>query len=809
MLDKLCMLHTNTFWRITSMNKKTYKITGFDCANCASKSENHLNKNKDIENAVIDFNNDRLYITFKNKELSIEEIKNIIKEVEDDPIEIEDLSQKTIKKSYIISGFDCASCAAKSEAHLNKNEKIESCVIDFSADRLHVTFKNEELTPEEIKKIIKEVEDDPIEIKSIEEKVNKKSIFDKEMIFILCRVLVGVIVTILSLTVFHEEQYFWVNFSLFLFALLVLSYDVYFAVIKHLIHLENPFDEELLMTITSIGAFVVASISKETHLFIEGLMVMMLFQIGEIIEGIATNKSKNAIMSAVSLRVEKANKVIGDNIVTIKPEELNVGDVVIVSTGEQVPIDGYILEGNAELDTSSLTGEFVPISAKKDLEIFAGYIVKSGSIKVEVSREYKDSAVNKVVELITSSGAKKSRADEFVTKFARIYTPIIFAVALLTGLIGGLITKDYQTWLILGLKMLVVGCPCSIVISVPLAYFASVGLASKNGIVIKGTNYLDKLVDLKKVVTDKTGTLTKGVFVITKKYSINNNENELMKYLVAAEALSTHPIGVAICKHQEIDNIVSDVTNYQEIAGKGISILYKGEKVLAGNSKLLEENNIAIEKVKEAGTVVYLAVNNKYLGYVILSDEIKEDAKEMVSLLNKEGINTILLTGDKEDNAKALCEELGITKYKAELLPEDKLHYLEKELDKKHVTAFVGDGINDAASIKEADVGFAMGAIGSDVAVESADIVIMNDNPSKVYDAYKISKIARNTALFNIFFSLFIKIGIEVAALVTSLVGRGDIIPMWLAVLADTGLTVSLVINSLLILYRKIKHKSV
>ena len=791
------------------MIKKTYSITGFDCASCASKSETHLNKNEYIESAVIDFNNDRLHVTFKEKELPPKELKKIIKEVEDDPIEIEELNQKTIKKSYIITGFDCASCASKSEAHLNKHECIDSCVIDFSADRLHVTYKEKELSPSELKSIIAEVEDDPIEIKELGEKTSKKSLFDKEMIFTLCRVLVGVITIIFSLTLFHEEQFFWVNFGIFAFALLLLSYDVYFAVIKHIIHLENPFDEELLMTITSIGAFVVASISQETHLYIEGLMVMILFQIGEIIEGIATNKSKNAIMSAVSLRVETANKVVGGDVITVKPEELNIGDVVIVSTGEQVPVDGYVLEGNAELDTSSLTGEFVPIAAKEELEIFAGYIVKSGSIRVRVNKEYKDSAVNKVVELITNSGAKKSKADEFVTKFARIYTPIIFTVALLTGLIGGLITLDYQTWLILGLKMLVVGCPCSIVISVPLAYFAAVGLASKNGVVVKGTNYLDQLVNLKKVVTDKTGTLTKGVFVITKKYAVNGNEEELMKYLVAAEYLSTHPIGVAICKHQEIDNIAKDVSDYQEIAGKGVSVAYKGKKVLAGNERLMTANGITFEEVKEAGSVVYLAVDGKFYGYVVVSDEIKEDAKEMVALLNKEGIETILLTGDKESNAKALCEELGIARYKAELLPEDKLHHLENELDKKYATAFVGDGINDAASIKEADVGFAMGAIGSDVAVESADVVIMNDDPSKVYDAYKISKIARGTALFNIIFSLLIKIGIEVAALITSLLGRGDVIPMWLAVLADTGLTVSLVINSLLILYRKINHKSV
>ncbi len=790
------------------MNKKVYEIKGFDCANCAKKVEVHLNKNEKIEEAVIDFSTDRLHITYKDEPLSVKEILSVIKEVENDPITVEELGAGK-KVSYCITGFDCANCAAKSEKHLNKHDKIENAVIDFSADRLHVTYKDKELSIEELKNIIKEVENDPIEIKSLGEKKQTRGLITKDMVLTLIRVVVGTIVLVLSMTILNKPDLFWVNFSLVLGALVLLCYDVTWGFIKHVIHLENPIDEKLLITISCFGAFAIAGITKEVHLFMEALMVIILYQVGKVIEGYATNKSKQAIMSAVSIRVETANKISGDKIDVVKPEELEIGDYVLVSTGEKIPVDGIVEDGVGEIDTSSLTGEFVPVVSSIGLEVFAGCLIKSGSIKVRVIREYKNSAVSKILELITNSGAKKSKADEFVTKFARFYTPIVFAVSLLVGIIGGLITNNWENWILLGLKMLVVACPCAIVISVPLAYFSAVGLASKNGIVVKGTNYLDKIVEIKKVITDKTGTLTKGVFEIKAINAYNGNKDELLQNLVVVESLSNHPIGKAICRHNDFKVDASELKDYQEIAGLGVFVTYKGDLLLAGSAKLMENYGIEYQEAKETGSAIYLAKNDTCLGYVVLSDEIKSDAKEMVESFNNAGVETILLTGDKEKNAKALCDELGIARYQSELLPEDKLVHLGKELSKKYATAFVGDGINDAASIRGADVGFAMGAIGSDIAVESADVVIMNDNPLKVYDAYKIARIARKTAVFNIIFALTVKISIELAAVITNLLGYPEVIPMWAAVLADTGLTVALVINSLLILYRKIKHKSV
>ena len=785
------------------MIRRSYEIKGFDCANCAARTERHLNKQENIESAVLDFAGDRLHIVYKNKELTVEELLNIIKEVETDEILLSSLGEKK-KKTYHISGFNCANCAAKTERHLNKHPAIEEAVLDFAGDTLFVTYKGKELSIPELKKIIAEVEDENITVVDKSKKIEKKSIFAKDFWILLARVLFVTLVMVFAHTLLAPPQYFWYVFALYMVGILVITYDIFYKVINHVVHKENPIDEYLLISLSCVGAFLIATLNKDNMAFMDSLMVVALFQVGKMIESVATNKSKEAIKSAMDLRIEKANLLVDGNIKEVSPEELNINDLVLVTTGELIPVDAVVVEGDGLIDTSSLTGEFVPISSKKGLEVYSGCLVKSGTLTLRVIREYKDSAVARIIELISNSGAKKSKADEFVSKFARWYTPIVFIVAILVGVIGGAITSSWSNWAILGLKMLVVACPCAIVISVPMAYFSALGLASKNGIVVKGTNYLDKLVDIKKIVTDKTGTLTKGEFQIVK--VVSKDEEQLLKYLKASEALSTHPIGKAICEGYELN---SKVTDFLEKPGFGIEAKVEGELVIAGNAKLLKEHQIKFEEVKEEGTTIYCALKDKYLGYVILSDQIKEDAKEMVSSLKRENIEVILLTGDKEENAKYLANELGISRYKSELLPEEKRNYLEKELSKEYATGFVGDGINDAASIKIADVGFAMGAIGSDAAVESADVVIMTDHPSKVSDSIKIAKIARHTSIFNIVMALTIKLSIEIAAITTSLLGRGELIPMWLAVLADTGLTVLLVINSLLILYRKIKRNRV
>ena len=709
------------------------------------------------------------------------------------------------KKSYCITGFDCAHCAMKTEKHLNKHPKIKSAVIDFAKDRLFVEYEDKELTIPELLKTVAEVETDPIEITDLSQKKEYK-IFTKDFWFTLARVIIGVAIILVSSLALEKPEYFYWQLGIYAFGVMLLTYDVLYKVIKHIIHKENPVDESLLISLCVGGAYTVAIIAKETHFFMEALMVVTLYQVGKIIEGIATNKSKQAVAKAVNLRIESASKFENDQIVEVNPEELNVGDLVIVTAGKYIPVDSIVVKGEGQVDTSSLTGEFVPVSAKEGMELYSGFLLEEGTLTLKAVRNYSNSAVSRVIELISNSGSKKSKADEFVSKFARWYTPLVFIASVLTAVIGGAVSSQWKEWVILGLKMMVVACPCAIVISVPLAYFAALGLSSKNGIVVKGTNYLDKLNEIKKMVTDKTGTLTKGSFEVTKIAPNGLSEDEFLDVLSSVESLSKHPIAQAIVRYKK-SGVLSE--NFEEMAGLGVSASYKGKEVLAGNAKLLEFYDVKFKEVNDYGVVVYLAIDGEYAGYLVVSDEIKAESKQMVAYLSKEKIETILLTGDKDNNASNICRELGISSYHANLLPEEKTQYLENEMSDKYATGFIGDGINDAASIKRSDVGFAMGAIGSDAAIDSADVVIMNDNPMKVVESIKIAKIARHTAIFNIIFALTIKIGIEIAAIVTNLVGYPDAIPMWVAVLADTGLTVLLIINALLILYRKIKIKSV
>lgn len=710
-----------------------------------------------------------------------------------------------IKKSYHITGFDCAHCALKSEKHLNKHPAINNAVIDFAKDKLFIEYKDKELTIDEILKSIAEVESDPIEIVDATKEKKRYKIFNKDFWYTLARVLIGVtIILVCSIALTHEQ--FYIQLGLYAFGIVLLTYDVTWKVILHIVHKENPIDESLLITLCTVGAFIVAIIAHEPHFFMEALMVVTLYQVGKIIEGIATNKSKEAVARAVNLRIEHAAKLVNGEIQEVSPDMLNVNDVVVVTAGEYIPVDAVVISGEGQVDTSSLTGEFVPVSAKVDMELYSGYLLKEGTLNLKVIRTYQNSAVSKIIDLISNSGAKKSKADEFVSKFAKWYTPIVFIASLLVAVIGGAITNNWKDWVILGLKMMVVACPCAIVISVPLAYFAALGLASKNGIVFKGTNYIDELNRMEKLVTDKTGTLTKGVFEISKIVPIGVKQDFLLDVMSSVESLSNHPIGKTIAKLKK-SSVLSE--NFEELAGLGVCAEYKGDMVLIGNSKLLNEYEIEFEEVDENGVVVYCVYDGKYIGYLVISDEVRESSKELVSSLQNSGVDVVLLTGDKEHNTQKLCSELGIKKYYSSLLPDQKIECLEKELSNKYATGFIGDGINDAASIKRADIGFAMGAIGSDAAIESADVVIMNDEPMKVYDSIRIAKIARHTSIFNIIFALSVKIGVELAAIITSLLGKGELIPMWLAVLADTGLTVLMVINSLLILYRKIKRKSV
>ena len=797
------------------MIKKKYHISGFDCPNCAHKSETHLGKHDSIDYCHIDFSTNKMFVTYKDEPLSVEEIANIIAEVESDPLEIRDLEEKVNKKTYHISGFDCPNCAHKSEVHLGKHEKVDNCHIDFSTNKMYVTYKDKELSVDEIKAIIAQVESDPLDIHELGNKKKEEApkLFTKSMWFLLARVIFAVIVMVLNMAVFHQfDETGWIRFAIYTFTSLLLAYDIFYRVIVHIRHMRNIIDHNLLISIAIIATSTLAviyllesKVDTGVDRAMEGMMVVGLFQVGQIIERIATNRSKLAVMNAIQLRVEYANLLKDGEVSKVEPEQLEIGDSVVVSAGEMIPVDGEVIEGSAYVDKSSLTGEFVPVLADaNNKDVLAGCLVKTGSITLRVNKKYEDSAVSKIIELISNSGEKKSKADEFIGKFAKWYTPIIVLLAILVFVIGGAISTMWREWVIRGLEILVTGCPCAIVISVPLAYFAGIGLASKKGIVIKGTNYLDEINNINKVVTDKTGTLTHGVFTISK---VNVNEGsskeELLNALYAAESLSTHPIAKAICHDVDVKALAAKQKDYQEIAGFGVKTVYEGEHISAGNIAFMKQAGLEVTPVEENGTIIYCQKDGRYLGNVVLNDEVKKEAYQMVELLHKEKMEVVLLTGDKKENALSLQNELKLDRVYSELTPAQKTEILEKEMvGNKQNVAFLGDGINDAPSIMRSDVGFAMGAIGSDIAVENADVVIMNDDPAKIYDAVKIARIARHTAVFNIIFALFVKAVVAILVMIPTIS-----IPMMVPVIADTGLTVVLVINSLLILYRRIRKQ--
>lgn len=720
------------------------------------------------------------------------------------------MSKKVI---YHISGFDCPNCANKVERFLNKQESISSATIDFSNERLYVNYRDNPLNVDELKTLIKKVEDDPLRIEEThgKGKREKHSIFTREFFAICGRIVVSAVILIIAKVIFGEAEgsNFIPALIMLSVALLIVLYDILWKVIQNIIHLRNPIDMYLLLTISSVGVFVV-KILIETNVLVQGnvpvdmmdgVLVVILYQVGELFEKIATGKSKDAISNAIDLRADTANLVTDDKVVQVKPETLKVGDKIIVRIGEIIPADGEIIDGQGTLDMSSLTGEPMPVDALIGMNALSGSILRSGSITVKVNKVFADSTISKILELVQSSGEHKAKAEKFITKFARVYTPTIFLIGIIFALVSGLM-GNWTEGIYRGLAVLVVSCPCAIVISVPLAYFAGIGLASKRGVVIKGANYLDSLCKMGVLFLDKTGTLTYGNFEVTDIVPIGVSKDEFLECLYAAESRSNHPIAKAIVLHKNVSELALKQESYEEIAGLGTKTTYNGHIIYAGNVDLLKNNNIDVKEADIAGTSVYVAKDGEFIGYIVLKDIVRDRAKILIQKLDKLGIKTILLSGDKESTVKEVAMQVGIKEYHAKLLPQDKTRFVEDAINNRKdnkLIAFAGDGINDTPSIIRADIGFAMGGIGSDMAVENADIVIMQDHPLKIYDSIQIAKKTKRVAIFNIVFSLIVKATVIVLFL------TGVVKNMEIAVFADTGLTVLMTLNSLLIIYRKIK----
>ena len=594
----------------------------------------------------------------------------------------------------------------------------------------------------------------------------------------LIRIIISIVLLALGM-IFNENIYLLVISYVFI------SKEVYFNAFKN-IKEGKIFDENFLMIIATLGAFYIGE-------YPEAVLVMLLFSIGEYLSDIAVDNSKKAIVELMDLRSDKINlKDIGVTDVS----NAKVGDIFVVSPGEKVALDGIVIKGESHLDTSSLTGETVPRAVYKNSEVLSGTINLEGVLEVKATKTFETSTASKIIEILEKSEEKKTKTEKFITRFSKVYTPIVVLLAILIIIIPTILGGNFNTWLYRALEMLVISCPCALVISVPLGYFSGIGKCSKEGILVKGSNILDDLVNIDTIIFDKTGTITEGVFEVTKIFSVNNKDAEILKLAAEAEANSIHPIALSIKKAYGKE-IKSKITNAKEISGAGISCIIGKDNILVGNKKLLKYNKIDVEENKELGTIVYVAKNKKLLGYIVISDKIKTNAKESLDKLRSDGIsNLVMLSGDAEEVVNIISKKLNLDKAYGNLLPQDKVKILE-EYKMKNKTAFVGDGINDAPVIKCADVGIAMGGIGSDATIEASDIVLMKDDLSNLADAIKISKITKKIVLSNIIFAIMFKIIMLVLAIL-------GITPIWLAVFADVGVTIISVFNSLRIFIKRI-----
>lgn len=579
----------------------------------------------------------------------------------------------------------------------------------------------------------------------------------------------------------------WIKFALFIISYLIVGGDVIKRALENILK-GQVFDENFLMGIATVGAFLIGE-------YPEGVAVMLFYQVGELFQSYAVDKSRKSIASLMDIRPDYANVKRGEEIVKVDPDEVKIGDIIVIKAGEKIPLDSRVIEGSSMLDTSALTGESSPRHVEPGNDILSGCININGLITAEVTKEYDESTVSKILDLVENASSKKSKSEQFITKFARYYTPIVVIVAVILAIVPPIILENesFSDWIYRALSFLVVSCPCALVISIPLSFFGGIGGASKKGVLIKGGNYLEALAKTEIIVFDKTGTLTKGVFNVQEIHAIGINDDELLEYSAYAESYSNHPISLSLKRAfgKKIEN--SRISNVDEISGLGVNATVDGKNILAGNIKLMKKFNIPYYEKELIGTVVHVAIDNKYVGYILIADELKVDSAHAISELKKSNIKkTVMLTGDSKNAGEKVASELGLNKVYTELLPGDKVEKLEGlflQKSEKGKLAYVGDGINDAPVLARADIGIAMGGLGSDAAIEAADIVIMTDEPSKIVTAINISKKTLGIAYQNIIMAISIKV-------IVLILSAWGITSMWAAIFADVGVTIIAVLNS-------------
>lgn len=819
-----------------SIKKVKLLLKGLSCANCSNKIENKVNGIEGIREANINFATSILTLEilsdYKTEDI-ITQIKDIVKSIEKDVI-VEEVKMnlkrpsKSISKcednccsineqhgdkamdrsnKILLKGLTCANCANKIEDKVKKLDSIKYANINFATTTLLVElnegYKIDEVF-KDINKIVKSLEPDvEVELKKefkrektnrtilndhdlskniIDEKENKDLIsYIKENISLV----VGVIGFIIAIML---ERYALIAFIFFVATYLIVGKDVLITAFKNILRGE-VFDENFLMAIATLGAFAIGE-------YPEAVAVMLFFEIGETFQKYAVERSRKSISSLMNIRADYANVLEDGNEIRVAPEDVEIDEIIIIKPGERVPLDGVVIDGTSFVDTSALTGESVPREIDTDDEILAGSINNTGVLKVKVTKEYGESTVARILELVENASSKKASTEKFITKFSKVYTPIVCLIALLIAIVPPVFMKDqvFSIWIYRALSMLVVSCPCALVVSVPLGIFAGIGGASKKGVLVKGGNYLEALKDVETVVFDKTGTLTKGVFKVTEINTNNIDKDELLRVAAYGESNSNHPIALSIVNSYGKEINKESLSDYEEISGHGIRVKIEGKEVLLGNYKLMNKFNIKFKDVDTIGTIVHVSIDNEYKGNIVISDEIKDTSKEAIKILKNIGIkNTVMLTGDNRVVADKVGNILGLDKVYSELLPADKVEQVERLMNSKSAKGklvFVGDGINDAPVLARADIGIAMGGIGSDAAIEAADVVLMKDDPKSIVDAINTARKTSKILWQNIIFALAVK------TIVMILVAFG-IGTMWEAVFADVGVTILAVINSI------------
>ena len=692
-------------------------------------------------------------------------------------------------KKYKLNNLDCASCASKIENSLSKLEEVKFVTVNFANATMTFDTDNLEKVKAQIQTLEPEVEVEDIDkektLVSVSELAENKGTIIKA-VSALALLVIGIIFE----EKLHNTPFEIAEYAVYITAYLIVGWKVIASAVKNIIR-GQFFDEQFLMAIATLGAFAI-------HQMSEAVAVMLFYVTGELFQDIAVGRSRKSIKSLLEIKPDYANLKSGVEVIKVSPEEVKVGDIIVVKAGEKVPLDGTILDGTSFVDTAALTGESVPRKVNVKDEVMAGMINQSGLLTIKVNKLFGESSVSRILELVENATSQKAETEKFITTFARYYTPIVVIGALLLAIVPPLLFsgQTFGDWIYRALVVLVISCPCALVISIPLGYFGGVGLAARKGILVKGSNFLDALTQVTTVVFDKTGTLTKGEFKVSEVVTSNGfSKEEILEYAAYAEANSNHPVAQSITVAYQGEINIAKITKTEEISGHGIKAIVNGKTILAGNDKLLHKENIEHSVCQVDGTVVHVTIDRVYAGYIIISDSLKDDAIEAIENLKAKKIQTVMLTGDNQYAAQAFAKRLGIDRFYSELLPEDKVKHIEQLIaeSKGGKVAFVGDGINDAPVIARADVGIAMGALGSDAAIETADVVLMTDSPSKVALAIDVAKITRNIVWQNIYFAM----GIKLAFIVLGVFG---IATMWEAVFGDMGVALIAIFNALRIL---------